>query len=356
MTFPTGYTESCFLRLKNTVVATSNQTMALPLLVASLSAVCQAGMNADGSDLRVTLADGTTRIPHDVILDASGNASHLMIYNTWLYGDYTYIRVHWSGDVADDFEAVGSTYGRHACYPSRIGMWPYGGGGDRASYANDGTANGGVTAGGVTGKVGLGTSYDAVNDYFDCGDEADQDVTGDITIVTWASFDNWNNNKQGTIVSKGLHTNGNVNYIFGKHTINELKFTYNDTNYRDVTTSGLALTNGVMHMVGCVARKSAGEVDFYVNGALYQTITDPNGLNYAPGAGNLRLGVNGQGDELLSGVLNQTRVIPSAKSAAWFASLYAAESDLAAAWQDMTPAPGGPLFRGNIFTPARFVA
>ena len=60
---------------------------------------------------------------------------------------------------------VSDTYGQYNTYDSNWeGYWPDGGGVDRTSSSNDGSAQGGVTFGGASGQVGKATSYDGIND------------------------------------------------------------------------------------------------------------------------------------------------------------------------------------------------
>ena len=65
----------------------------------------------------------------------------------------------------------GATYGRNAVWntKSRLSVWHDAGSTDSTGNGHDGTANGGVTLGGATGKLGAATLYDGVNDYSNVG-------------------------------------------------------------------------------------------------------------------------------------------------------------------------------------------
>ena len=76
------------------------------------------------------------------------------------------IYVDWDG-VRSDY-AVGATYGRNAVWVD-YEFVSHDGGGTDSTGNHSTTAEGGVTSGGITGKIGVGTSYDGSNDGFDTG-------------------------------------------------------------------------------------------------------------------------------------------------------------------------------------------
>ncbi len=190
MTFPAGYNYRDRIPLKETMVDTSDQTMDVVLPISSLSASLQALMRSDGADLRVTKDDGTTRLAHDVILDASGNGESLRIYGVWSYNAKTYIKV-WANGI-DTAEAAGSTYGQHATYPSVLGYWPLSNNPadsapqmlDRTANANHGTVSGGVTN--TTGPLGDSVSLNGSNGKIDCGTDASLNPgTASFSLECW---------------------------------------------------------------------------------------------------------------------------------------------------------------------------
>ena len=109
-----------------------------------------------------------------------------------------WVRVKWSGTLAtsgtqtirvyppvagNSANAVSATYGSDNAYDANWeGYWPNGGGADRTSSDNDGTANGGVTVGGVAGQAGKATDFDGANDYITL---ADPSLTANLTVMAW---------------------------------------------------------------------------------------------------------------------------------------------------------------------------
>jgi len=56
---------------------------------------------------------------------------------------------------------------------------------DWSSYGNDGTSMGMNHPTLVSGKFGSALSFDGVDDFVDCGNDASLNITGDITIEAW---------------------------------------------------------------------------------------------------------------------------------------------------------------------------
>ena len=77
---------------------------------------------------------------------------------------------------------------------------------DSTQYANDGTPVGGINQNAV-GKIDGADDFDGSNDYINCGNGYNLDITNKITVSIWAKIDT---NKNGRLLSK--HGSGTGNY------------------------------------------------------------------------------------------------------------------------------------------------
>lgn len=136
--------------------------------ISTLSSDWKAAVQSDGADIRCTFGDDTTELPFDLIdwSYGGGSPTGLIRVKTSLANSGTQkVRV-WAGysGTATAYGAT-ETYGSDNAYDSNwVGYWPGGGGTDRTSNGNDGSASGGVTIGGGTGQVGSSTVYDGTDD------------------------------------------------------------------------------------------------------------------------------------------------------------------------------------------------
>ena len=188
---------------------------------------------SDGTRGRVYKGDGTTRLAAD-----------------WIDFDDTeetgLLRVLWSGTLAttgtqqlwiepplaaNATVAADNTYGSDNAYDSSwVGYWPSGGGDDRTSSGNDGTANGGVTVGGATGKIGAATDFDGTNDYVSVGYS-----TANIDY-TWSLWANPDTVRKTWILNTDVAGGGWA--IAGFNDDGELRVYSGNTNYRWIGNSG----------------------------------------------------------------------------------------------------------------------
>ncbi len=192
MTFPSNYANYDTITIDHTKIGSgglSNFDIWLPFSL--LSSTAQSTLRNDGGDARFTLNDGTTRIAHDVLINASGNLAGFRINVPFLSDtDDTLIRCWYNG--TDMLETAGSAYGQYATYPSVLGYWPLSNNPagsapqmqDRTANANHGTVSGGVTN--TTGPLGDSVLLNGVNGKIDCGTDASLNPgTASFSLECW---------------------------------------------------------------------------------------------------------------------------------------------------------------------------
>ena len=166
MAYPDDYSQYDQITINHTIIGSGGVNhFDIWLPVTLMSSTAQSVMRSDGGDLRVTLDDGTTQLPREVIQNSLGEVIGLRI-NMPSLSDSTddVIRCWYNG--SDVEPSANSTYGQHNVYDSdTAGYWPMeelpSGIApqilDHTSNLNHGTVVGGMTADKlVAGIIGNG--------------------------------------------------------------------------------------------------------------------------------------------------------------------------------------------------------
>lgn len=128
----------------------------------------------DGTRGRASKADGVTELACDWIdFDSTAETGILrVLYSGTLASSGTQqIRIYPPMAANPSYSAT-DTYGQYNAYGSNwAGYWPDAGITDRTGNQNNGTAQGGVVAGGATGILGSGTDFDGIDDYISIPDD-----------------------------------------------------------------------------------------------------------------------------------------------------------------------------------------
>jgi hypothetical protein len=173
--------------------ASSVTDFTLLIDVSDLSATLKSTVQSDGADLRVTENDGTTELATDLIDwvynagDPTGilavklsGASGTSAITIRIYAGYT-------PGTAVSYDA-NETYGSDNAYKSTIETYfPGHSVTDRTSNSNDGTANGSLSMGGVTGKIGDATQFDGTSQYLNFSTTGMSTAAG--AVFVWARND-----------------------------------------------------------------------------------------------------------------------------------------------------------------------
>jgi hypothetical protein len=163
-----------------------------PISIANFSASWKAAVQSDGADIRITKSDGTTELPYALIGWAYNAGSPTGLIRVKFSGSSgtsaNTVRVYagYTPGTATAYDA-NETYGSDNAFASHWkGYWADGGGTDWTSNDNDGAAQGGVTFGGATGKIGPGTDYNGTDQYSVITDDAALQVQSG-TIMGWCA-------------------------------------------------------------------------------------------------------------------------------------------------------------------------
>jgi len=219
---------------------------------------------------------------------------------------------------------------------------------------NDGAPTG-VTQTAI-GQIDGADDFDGTNDYVNCGSETSLDITGDITIETWAkpdSFGYW-----GEIVSKRDDTptrRTNYDLRFGNlgtsALYNKIQFYWLNDNWQVYTTNSTYTTGAWYHIVA--TREGTDLPKIYVNGVLAggtctfgncnnAMLADTNDLNLGAGIDS-----NGNYNWIFDGIIDEVRISDTARSADWINTSYNNQNDPSSfitVGDEQTTDPGIPEF------------
>lgn len=147
-----------------------NYVFFIPLSI--MSATFKTNFNSsDKGRGRAAKNDGTTELATDFIdIDDTANTGWVVVNWGALADSATATIRLFPPNTANSIYAVGDTYGQHAAYPSSFkGVYPLSAdANDRTSNVAHGTAQGGVTIGGITGQAGAATQMDGNDDWIEC--------------------------------------------------------------------------------------------------------------------------------------------------------------------------------------------
>ena len=225
---------------------------------------------------------------------------------------------------------------------------------DSTLNGNDGAPIG-VTQTAI-GKIDGADDFDGTNDYVNCGSKTSLDITGDITIETWAksdSFASWSE-----IVSKRDDKptqSANYDLRFGHHgtsaLYNQIQFYWRNGNWQVYTTDSTYTTGAWYHIVA--TREGTDLPKIYVNGVLAggtctfgncnnAMLADTNDLNLGAGIDS-----NGNYNWIFDGIIDEVRISDTARSADWIETSYNNQNDPSSfitVGDEQTTDPGIPEF------------
>jgi len=283
---------------------------------AALYALCLEG----GGDIRLFKSDDTTELAREIVsfsVSAETGEIHYKYSGTLSSSVDTPIHVYADGSSAD--YAVTATYGRNAVWSDYLFVAHDGGGTDSTgSYTP--TLNGGITAGGVTGKIGKGTDFDGSNDTIDINAVAsDLADIKDMTMSLWANSDT---HAASNMYIMGFTSSSGglpISLISRFSNDNIYLFTRNDANSSQVQlNSGIEMTNGTWFQTHATIDGETNKI--YVDGALKATgsVTGNipvNRFSIGNPIGIVGRDYNGQTDEI--------RVFNGVKTSNWIAAEHA---------------------------------
>jgi prepilin-type N-terminal cleavage/methylation domain-containing protein len=181
---------------------------------------------------------------------------------------------------------------------------------DASGYGNNGTINGAIcssdTPYSVSGKNSL--SFDGVDDFVDCGNNASLDIVSEVTISAWIKF---NAMQSGTIVGKGA-TSSQMNFYFGAgNSGTVLRFRHTSTNFNSTVQHGYSV--GSWHYITVTVDQLTNKIKFYSDGIQLGADVTLTGTLTA-NSDNLRIGIAEGYADKFNGFIDDVRIYSKALS------------------------------------------
>ena len=281
---------------------------------------------SDGTKGRAAKDSGPTELACDWIDFDDANETGLL-------------RVKWSGTLASSGTqtlrvyppmaanasvAASDTYGSDNAYDADwLGYWPLHDANDRTANGNHLTANGGVTAGGATGKIGRATDFDGSDDYFS---------RTNLTVALGQSFSLWHEQWQA---GSPFHNSVTANVTcVGLRTpaIGRWDCTWEISNvgYPRYKTGG---PTGDAHVFATAS--TGGVTTLHINGNIESTAA--SGFGQSGTSGEMNIGSTSNGKWL--GWINEVQYHDVERTSEWAAYEYDQTNDQATFWGTWTNTP-----------------
>lgn len=285
---------------------------------------------SDGTKGRVTKNNGTELAADWIEFDSTNHTGWVrVLWSGTLASSGTQILKLYPPMSANSSYGLDDQYGGHDAYDTYWrGYWPDGGGTDRTTYENNGTAGASITIGDSSGPVGLATHFTGATDSrITLANNSSLNIAGNITVLTLA--------KPTLISSYGVMVGGWSDTSpypgYGLSAANNNSFaSWNGSSFS--TAPSNVWTTGSWYQVGYVNDNSADT--YYVNGA--SVSSNSSRVNPTSYSGARALGSTPTGLHLYSGYLQQIEVHAINRSAAWIAEEYAQLNSNESFWGSWT--------------------
>ena len=305
-------------------------------------------VKADGGDIRVTKADGTTELAREVIVDGGAPAQLHFKADSLSSSVNTSFFVYY-GNASATEPAASSTYGSENVWTNSYkGVWhleesPSGAAGeilDDTTNANHGTTEGSMNGADlVSAKLGKGLDFDGLNgasgDLIRIPDSASLDTTNDeATIQLWIQWTDASDGGQQTFMSTSDRFQPPLDGIEWSNSSTGQNFYYpwGDPTYQNFNRISNPFTNGVLHHLVVTHKFSTKVAKIYVDGVA-ATLTDENvPANWTTLAGLADWLWGGNPDpatatSFFTGLMDEIRVADIARTAQWISTEYKNQSN-----------------------------
>jgi hypothetical protein len=283
-----------------------------------------------GGDIRCYKSDGVTELAREIVscVQSSDTGEMYIKYaGTLSNTSDTVIQIHADGSSSEP--SPSATYGKYNVW-TNYKFVSHGGGTTDSKAGVAGTASGGVSAGGATGKLGDATQYDGTDDKIHFGDVGDMG-SDNTTFQFWV-----NDTNNGVILAKsnGGSPVNNYGYLIPARDF----FSSGTIGFAGADTTGGWEANNVSMGMGANPTRTAGVWYKYdlciVQGGSAGNVIYQNGSalstrvgGYLPttsndNALNLTIADESDGTDRYSGYIDEIRIRTGALASTWLSTEY----------------------------------
>jgi len=305
---------------------------------------------SDGYDIRFTASDGTTllkyeRERHDA---TEQKAEYWVKIPSVSSSSNTEFYIYYGNSSATDGADATNVWDSNF-----QGVWHLANNEDSTPNDNDGTAYGGVSIGGVEGKIGKATEFDAVDDYLDCGNGLHTGNDGEDFTVEAIWKRSGTDDGKGAVVATGgtgwqhgyLMEARNFSSVGRYGFLVEINDLSGEGQRLGPDASSINAYDNNWHYTVITINRTTEEGKAYWDGELKKTDTITQGSDlYNDGTPTRigRLGQYSEGPHYMDGWIDEVRISNIARSAAWIkASYYSGDDNLLTYGSEETAGTGG---------------
>jgi hypothetical protein len=229
--------------------------------------------------------------------------------------------------------AVTATYGRNAVWSDYEFVTHNGGGTDSSGNVTT-TANGGVSAGGATGKIGEATEFDGSNDNFTTNYVPSSAIgSGDLTVSILIKAPSPGTNGWPLVMSDNAGYSNSIGFRASAGSANLLIF-FRDGSSGNAGPSASGVIDDTWHFIHLT--RSGTTAISYIDGALEDSVT--NSEIASDGGNGLIIGQTG--GQYFDGLLDEVRISNSVLTVNWITTEHNNQNDNGSFWE-ATDAGGG---------------
>ena len=305
---------------------------------------------ANGHDIRFTTQDGTTLLSYERESWQGGNGSQVTAV-IWVKvpsisaTTNTDIYMYYGKSDAEDGQDATNVWDSNfkGVYHLNDPINPL----DATSNNNDGTNHGTIAA---TGKIGGAGNFDGISSSVGLSNLT---ISNSVTISSWIKM----NSSTGTILGfcgdlNSLCTGGDYSLLTLRVVNNAVQMYLSHTQnmYRRIgAATGAIISQEIwFYVTGVINNYATNDIDLYVNGEAqsitYNNVSSGGGsLTMSPFLGSLWIVYNNSSSTYFNGLLDETRISSTARTAEWikfeYNNMNSSNNELSFAVQQYAPAP-----------------
>jgi len=278
-------------------------------------------VKSGGGDIRMTTSDGETEVPREIVsCDTTEETGEVHFKGDLSGSTDTDFYVYYGNSEASDY-AITATYGAENVWNSNYkAVYHMKDADDSTSNSNDGTVTGATS--GATGKIEDAYSFDGVNDYISLPLRS---LYATFTQQAWVKTTSVSPIRQYLLSIQKDPPNSSYNtyqqrqgFFLGYDTV-QAQY-WSGSGVYGLTTAAGEISANTFYKIDFTGGSSGGKL--YVNGSVKNTVVGVPSTSIIPTEAYIGLRGDAHGNDRLSGIVDELRVLSSELSADWLSTEY----------------------------------